>query len=584
MKRTPTTTSLLACAAALPLLSGEVLAQCPNDDAFEDNDTCGAAALITTGTTNNLVALGAANVAGIEDDYYVVQGVPDGSAISVDILFSHANGDIDARMWDDAACSNSVDSSGTSSDNELLEDVNNSGGALDYYFRVYPYSFDSDFDCSDYSLVISIVANPCLAPVDDGFEENDTCGAAVSLAAGAQAGLFVSETDADYYAISVAAGDILTVDATYSTVVGGDVDLRLYDDAACSNEVDSDTPTDGTTQVEWTNTTGAAQTMYLLAEVAVGDDCNDYDLNVALVPDPCLQPGADDSFEENDDCASAVPITSGFSQTGLFVSKSDQDYYSFSMADGDTVTIDMLFIDDVSDCDIRLYDDASIGAGVCGGDNGSDYVATSTSTNDNEQIIFTNTTGSTMTYYLRCYAWDSSFNDGDCNTYDLMVDIVGSSPATAMCFGDGTADIGGGPISCPCGNESTLGAGEGCNSSLGFGAVLSASGTNVVSNDDMVFSMIQGRPNQPSLLVQGASLTGIPFKDGVFCTGNPTERLEVVTLDATGAGSTTVSIVTEGNLAPGDVRYYQQWYRDPGGVSPCGSGSNFSQGLMVTWM
>ncbi|MCB9905809.1 MAG: hypothetical protein H6831_15525, partial [Planctomycetes bacterium] len=146
----------------------------------------------------------------------------------------------------------------------------------------------------------------------------------------------------------------------------------------------------------------------------------------------------------------------------------------------------------------------------------------------------------------------------------------------AFCVGDGTA----GP--CPCGNESALNAGEGCENSTGGGATLGWSGTSSVAADDLVLSAVGGRPSQPGLFVQGASTVGFPFKDGFFCMGNRTERIEVVFLDGSGAASSTLSIVTEGNVSVGDERFYQLWYRDPA-VSPCGTGSNFSSAIRVPW-
>jgi len=65
--------------------------------------------------------------------------------------------------------------------------------------------------------------------------------------------------------------------------------------------------------------------------------------------------------------------------------------------------------------------------------------------------------------------------------------------------------------------------------------------------------------------------------------GTVTYYIEMYCWGLGGSGSATSSTVTEGNITPGPTRYDQRWCRDPGGVSPCGTGSNFSRGRQVDW-
>ncbi len=175
----------------------------------------------------------------------------------------------------------------------------------------------------------------------------------------------------------------------------------------------------------------------------------------------------------------------------------------------------------------------------------------------------------------------------ECVTYELypfadaysgpaIVDI-GAGSAYCFCDGSGTAS--------PCGNIGE--SGHGCaNSTFSWGARLHATGDSSISGGAFVLHGTSATPNQAGLFFQGINAvnggSGTIFGDGLRCAGGSVKRLQVRFFDGAGSGSTTIDIATKGDVAPGDVRYYQLWYRDPGS-SPCNSEFNASNGLEVTW-
>jgi len=163
----------------------------------------------------------------------------------------------------------------------------------------------------------------------------------------------------------------------------------------------------------------------------------------------------------------------------------------------------------------------------------------------------------------------------------LTVDFTlpASEPGQSFCAGDGSGSA------CPCANFGA--AGEGCSNDTGSGALLSASGSNSISADDLVLSasnLTQG----PGLFFQGDnavnSANGNPFGDGLRCAGGSVKRLEVQFANAANSftASSTISVSVAGAVSAGQTKRYQYWYRDSG-TSPCSSLFNLSNGYEITW-
>ncbi len=158
----------------------------------------------------------------------------------------------------------------------------------------------------------------------------------------------------------------------------------------------------------------------------------------------------------------------------------------------------------------------------------------------------------------------------------------GDAPGAVFCLGDGSA------AACPCGNTDP-GTGPlpaGCANSSGAGASLVATGNTSLSLAELVLEAGNLQPGQPGLYFQALNAVngglGVPFGDGLRCAGGQVARIQIRTANAAGNSHTTIDVGAAGGVAPGDVRRYQVWYRNPS-ASPCGSGFNLTNGLEVTW-
>jgi hypothetical protein len=118
---------------------------CPTEpDFFEENDTCSTAAKPAPFTSwVNL------SVSRTDEDWYRLT-VPGKKKLKVDVLFKHATGNIDARLYD--TCNGTVLTSGTSSDDDELIQWKNPSPFLRFvYLQVY-ISDSSQQPCNTYQL------------------------------------------------------------------------------------------------------------------------------------------------------------------------------------------------------------------------------------------------------------------------------------------------------------------------------------------------------------------------------------------------------------------------------------------------
>jgi hypothetical protein len=167
---------------------------------------------------------------------------------------------------------------------------------------------------------------------------------------------------------------------------------------------------------------------------------------------------------------------------------------------------------------------------------------------------------------------DNGFDSGSAYLFNV------SSNGSAFCFGsEGTV-----ASNCPC--AASFG-GAGCVNSSGNGAVLSGSGSAVVSDDSLVLSISGSLPGGFGLLFQGTSAigdgSGIPWGNGLLCI-NPQRRWDPQPANLHGGLSYGPGLMsTDPAAVPGATVLYQWWYRDV--LDPCGGAFNYSNAWSETW-
>jgi hypothetical protein len=240
------------------------------DDAMEDNDFLNDPGVqdLAAGSYPGLKMCGD-GVSWSDEDFYGLL-LADDEEVTVSLIFSHSDGDIDLELVDENEIS--LASSYSVTDNETVTACLQPG----LYF-VIVYSYDYLIDAS-YDLVITMPPGGCC--VDDSWEPSDGALEAIPVVATDIVDqVNICEGDEDWYQIDLQAGDTLVVDVLFDQLsFDDDLDVYLYDRDGLTNLTpccDSSNGQSGTSDEQLTYTVSAAGTYYVVVN-GYQDSTNDY--------------------------------------------------------------------------------------------------------------------------------------------------------------------------------------------------------------------------------------------------------------------------------------------------------------------
>jgi len=310
------------------------------DDGYEDNDSQLSAVPIGTGATNGLGSCPS------DDDYYEVDLVV-GDELNVDLLFDHAEGNIDLEVLDPSY--NLVAAAYSVTDDEAVGPIVASADG-DHLVRVFLAADSGLLLGNSYDVIVDVlpISSICF---DDFSEENDTSLTATPVSAGAYPSLMTCDADDDWFAISLLTGDELTVDVFFNDAEG-DIDAQLLDPSGAL-VIDGNSSDDDEVLGPIAVTPGGLWLIrvFLFADAGAYAG-NEYDLQLGVTPAAC----GDDVWEDNDYDVYAAAITPDV-YPDLVSCPLDEDWFALEgVFIGDVLTGELTFSDAEGDIDVELID------------------------------------------------------------------------------------------------------------------------------------------------------------------------------------------------------------------------------------
>jgi hypothetical protein len=344
-----------------------------------------------------------------KDDWYFIE-VLEQERIMVDLHWFPFIGDLNLSLFQNSSASSLV-SNGEPIFNGLRAGPDRANKSTWYYIHVSGDNTDPRY----YNLTIEI------EDIDDWAEDNDFPTPILNnkpyhlttrnhvfepTELDPWAGLFSLKGDPDWFAISLIAGDYITVRIEFNGLEG-DLDLKLYDGALNEKVVSELSPSNEETvahRVRYSD-------IYLF--VIYGQPSTfatigvEYNMTITLLE-------YDDYFESNDEAITAAPIAEG-NYTDLLLRDADDDWYYVYLHESDVIEITLTYFADsfeigedvyLNDIDVDLLDESESFAT-------EDPNAGRTLFNES----FVHTVTSSGKYYIVCVI------DGSSNSYNLTIKI-----------------------------------------------------------------------------------------------------------------------------------------------------------------